>query len=640
MFKINLPSKSFTKTINLSFDLLKFIILLIPFLFTHYTTLAQYQVGQSIYGDTTNYGLGKEVFLSGDGKVLAVSSYTSSGIDRRVKIYKRSKCTWVEDVVINVGLTSPKIALSNDGKVIVIGLSNRSANNLGEAGAIFVFENINDDWSILGSPIIGTIKNGGIGRNVSISGDGKTIAYDYKYSNDNTAGRTQIFKLLNNNWVQIGDDIVGENTDDALSRSAGKKRLNFSYDGTKVAVGSPGGNNPDGTKKTGYVRIFEYSNNSWKQIGTTIYGDHFEEYSGISTSLSHMGNVIAIGRISCYEEPSFKTVRGGVKIFEFKNDNWIQVGQMIQAKSNEKFDNPSISLSADGSIIAVGVEDAGAPDTQSDPLGGGVNIYKIINSVWTKICGPIVGKSGDLYANTVSLSDDGSIVAVTAQGNSDNGYNSSGMVQVFNVRNVINTVNDCEFFTWTDGVTYYESNNTAKDTFITSDGCDSVVTLNLTITKVNADVTVVDESTLRAQAAESGTTYQWLNCADLKPISGETNATFTATSSGEYAVEVTFNNCVKKSECFTISSKADINVLKSNYKIQLFPNPTSDKLILSLEGIERADISLTDIHGKVILHKLGLFDKDFISLSNLESGIYFVKVKTSEFSKEIRVIKQ
>ena len=639
MFKINLPNKIFTKTINLSFDLMKFIILLIPFLFSHYTTLAQYQVGQSIYGDTTNYGLGKEVFLSGDGKVLAVSSYNSSGIDRRVKIYKRSKCTWVEDVVINVGSSTPKIALSNDGKVIVIGLSDRTANDLGYAGAIFVFENINDDWSILGSPIIGTIKNGGIGRNVSISGDGKTIAYDYKYSNDNTAGRTQIFKLLNNNWVQIGDDIVGENTDDALSRSAGKKRLNFSYDGTKVAVGSPGGNNPDGTKKTGYVRIFEYSNNSWKQIGTTIYGANFEEYSGISTSLSHMGNVIAIGRNFCYE-PDFTTVRGGVKIFEFKNDNWIQVGQMIQAKSNERFDNPSISLSADGSIIAVGVDDAGVLGTPSDPLGGGVNIYKIINSVWTKICGPIAGKSGDKYANTVSLSDDGSIVAVTAQGNSDNGYNGSGMVQVFNVRNVIKTVNDCEFFTWTDGVTYYESNNTAKDTFITSDGCDSVVTLNLTITKVNADVTVVDESTLRAQAAESGTTYQWLNCADLKPIPGETNATFTATSSGEYAVEVTFNNCVKKSECFTISSKADINVLKSNYKIQLFPNPTSDKLILSLEGIERADISLTDIHGKVILHKLGLFDKDFISLSNLESGIYFVKVKTSEFSKEIRVIKQ
>ena len=296
----------------------------------------------------------------------------------------------------------------------------------------------------------------------------------------------------------------------------------------------------------------------------------------------------------------------------------------------DKYAKTKCSISSDGSIVAIGTYDWNSP----------VNVFKNINGVWTKLCEHINGDAtGDYFGYSISLSDSGDILAIGAYSNDFNG-NTSGQVKVFNVRNVINTVNDCEFFTWTDGVTYYESNNTAKDTFITSDGCDSVVTLNLTITKVNADVIVVDELTLRAQAAESGTTYQWLNCADLKPIPGETNATFTATSSGEYAVEVTFNNCVKKSECFTISSKADINVLKSNYKIQLFPNPTSDKLILSLEGIERADISLTDINGKVILHKLGLFDKDFISLSNLESGIYFVKVKTSEFSKEIRVIKQ
>ena len=614
MFKINLPNKIFTETKNQDFNLMKFIIFLIPFLFSHNTSLAQYQVGQDLYGDSAQDRFGNEVSISGDGKVMAIGSSGSSGNDRYCKIYKKSNCVWVEDVKINVGLEGVRLALSNDGSRIVIGVPSKGAPSMGSAGAVYVFDNINDDWNLVGSPIIGEIYNAYFGSVVSISGDGKIIACDYSYSKEKD-GRTEIFELINNNWVQIGDDIVGENTEDAAIITSKSERLALSYDGSIVAIGSAGSdaNGPE----SGHVRVFKNINSSWEQVGTNILGTLSSENFGRSVSLSHQGTIIAINAGNS----------GGFKVFEFKDTSWLQVGKPMTL---DKYAKTKCSISSDGSIVAIGTYDWNSP----------VNVFKNINGVWTKLCEPINGDAtGDYFGYSISLSDSGDILAIGAYSNDFNG-NTSGQVKVFNVRNVINTVNDCEFFTWTDGVTYYESNNTAKDTFITSDGCDSVVTLNLTITKVNADVIVVDELTLRAQAAESGTTYQWLNCADLKPIPGETNATFTATSSGEYAVEVTFNNCVKKSECFTISSKADINVLKSNYKIQLFPNPTSDKLILSLEGIERADISLTDIHGKVILHKLGLFDKDFISLSNLESGIYFVKVKTSEFSKEIRVIKQ
>ena len=42
-------------------------------------------------------------------------------------------------------------------------------------------------------------------------------------------------------------------------------------------------------------------------------------------------------------------------------------------------------------------------------------------------------------------------------------------------------INECDSYTWIDGVTYTESNYTAKKTLTTAAGCDSVVTLNLTI---------------------------------------------------------------------------------------------------------------------------------------------------------------
>ena len=401
----------------------------------------------------------------------------------------------------------------------------------------------------------------------------------------------------------------------ALTITGKSERLALSYDGSIVAIGSAGGdaNGPE----SGLVRVFKNINSSWEQLGANIFGTQTRENFGRSVSLSHQGTIIAIAADNS----------GGFNVFEFKDTSWSQVGQPMTVK---QYAWTKCSISSDGSIVAIGTYDWNSL----------VNVFKNINGVWTTICEPINGDAtGDYFGFSISLSDSGDILAIGAYFNDFNG-STSGQVKVFNVKNVINDVNDCESYTWTNGVTYYESNYTAKDTFVNSVGCDSVVTLNLSLTKVNTDITIVDKSTLRAQAAESGTTYQWLNCADFEPIPGETNASFTAESLGKYAVDVTFNDCVKRSECYTILSTADMNVLKSNYKIQLFPNPATDKLILLLEGIEHADFLLTDIHGKVILNKFNLFDKDFINISNLQSGIYFAKVITPGFSEVIRIIKR
>jgi|TARA_B110000238_G_scaffold195155_1_gene233990 hypothetical protein len=608
---------------NLNIGIRKSLFLLIS-LFMSSVLTAQYQIGQSLYGDSSTLRFGGEVSLSGDGEVMA-----TSGSGSGVKIYKQSQCAWVEDVVIT-GDGIGDAVLSNNGKRVVIGVPGKGAPSMGDAGAVYVFDNINDDWELVGSPIIGQIFNARFGHDVSISGDGKIIACDYSYAKERD-GRTRIFELINNNWVQIGDDIVGENTDDARSISGRTERLSLSYDGTIVAIGSAGGD--ENGEDAGHVRIFKNMNNSWNQLGVNILGtkgagkSHRGDNFGSSVSLSHQGTIIAIGAPQVDAGGEFGN--GQVKIFEFKDTSWSQVGQPINGDYTSHH-IAKCAISSNGSIIAIGNDDWDAP----------VNVYRNINSVWTKIVEPINGDAqGDYFGRSVSLSDDGSILAIGAPQNDFNG-NDAGQVKVFNVRNVINTITECDSYTWTDGVIYNESNNTAKDTFVNLVGCDSVVTLNLTITNVNAGVANVDESTLRAQAAEPGTTYQWLNCADFEPIPGETNATFTSESSGKYAVDVTFNDCVKRSECYTIKSSAGLNSFHLNNKVKLYPNPTTNNLTISLEGIAIVDLIILDIQGKVILQKSGLFDNDCISLSSLESGIYFAKIMTPEFSKEIRVIKQ
>ena len=93
------------------------------------------------------------------------------------------------------------------------------------------------------------------------------------------------------------------------------------------------------------------------------------------------------------------------------------------------------------------------------------------------------------------------------------------------------------------------------------------------------------------------------------------------------------------SDCVTTSS-VGIDALDTQYGIQLFPNPTTNDLTISLEGIDVVDIFIVDIQGKILLQKSCLFDQERINLSGYVAGTYFVKIMTPEGSREIRVIKQ
>ena len=83
-----------------------------------------------------------------------------------------------------------------------------------------------------------------------------------------------------------------------------------------------------------------------------------------------------------------------------------------------------------------------------------------------------------------------------------------------------------------------------------------------------------------------------------------------------------------------------LDALDTQYAIQLFPNPTTNDLTISLEGINVVDIVIIDINGKILLERSGLFDQDRINLSGYVAGNYFVKIMTVEGGSEIRFTKQ
>ena len=110
----------------------------------------------------------------------------------------------------------------------------------------------------------------------------------------------------------------------------------------------------------------------------------------------------------------------------------------------------------------------------------------------------------------------------------------------------------CDSLVW-NGVNY-TSSGIYNQTLTNVSGCDSVVTLDLGIIAVDTSVSyAISTSTLTALAINA--TYQWLDCNNNNtPIIGETNQSFSPTSNGSYAVEVTQNGCAAISSCYTVNN--------------------------------------------------------------------------------------
>jgi PKD repeat protein len=184
----------------------------------------------------------------------------------------------------------------------------------------------------------------------------------------------------------------------------------------------------------------------------------------------------------------------------------------------------------------------------------------------------------------------------------------------------------CDSYTWIDGHTYTQSNNTASMTLQNQNGCDSTVTLDLTINTVNNTIIQLDPST--AQAEASNATYQWLDCANgFVEFAGETGQTFQCQGACyfEVAVLVTENGCSDTSDC-VILNVLDLNDNTTQESVTVYPNPTSKTLNINglhtLAEIRRIDV--TDYNGRLVKSLDQIITT--IDVSNLADGIYFLNI--------------
>lgn len=306
------------------------------------------------------------------------------------------------------------VAISGNGNIVVIGaIANDGNGSL--SGHVRVFEKVGAAWTQIGNDIDGEFADDRFGFSVAINDAGTIIAAGANRNDGNgaQAGHVRVFENIGGTWTQIGSDIDGEAADDRFGAS-----VSLNASGNILAVGA---DLNDGAASTaGHVRVFENIGGTWTQIGSDIDGEAADNFSGTSVSLNDAGDIVAIG---AFGNNSFA---GHVRVYQNSGGTWTQVGTDIDGENGGDRSGNSISINGTGTILAIGA-------FLNDGQRGHVRVYENSGGTWTQVGTDIDGEnSGDRAGSSVSINNDGTIVAIGAVANDGGGLGlSSGHVRVF-----------------------------------------------------------------------------------------------------------------------------------------------------------------------------------------------------------------
>ncbi|MDD7887974.1 T9SS type A sorting domain-containing protein [Flavivirga sp. 57AJ16] len=253
------------------------------------------------------------------------------------------------------------VSLSNNGTIVAIGATSNSDNGEG-AGHVRIYKNVADNWIQIGSDIDGQAAQDMSGYAVSLSKDGDVVAIGAigNDSNGRDSGHVRIYENINGNWTQLGYNIDGDAAGDRSGFS-----VSLSGDGNIVAIGAIGNdsNGPD----TGQVRVYENINNVWTKIGSGIQGETAGDKLGTSVSLSGAGDIVAVGAVR-------NNKKGYICIYQKIAGDWFKLhnNTILGEQANDGFGD-AVSLSHDGNIAAVGA----MYNTSNGIDAGHVSVYSL-----------------------------------------------------------------------------------------------------------------------------------------------------------------------------------------------------------------------------------------------------------------------
>jgi hypothetical protein len=263
----------------------------------------------------------------------------------------------------------------------------------------------------IGVTLEGEMGGDQFGTAVSLSSSGSRVVIGAPFNNatGNDAGHARVFERSGNTWTQMGVDLDGDVAEDRFGGAVA-----MADNGARIAVGSY--LNDGGDTNSGEVKVFEWSGTAWTQVGANIYGGKGRG-AGAAVAINATGTRVVTGG------PGVGSTTGEVRIYEYTGGAWTQMGNTI---SGTLENGTSVTMSDNGSRIALGL-----PSAAGSSKPGSVQVYDWNGSVWVQVGATLDGEAiVDNFGAALSLSSDGSVLAVGAPGN-DGGGSGAGHVRVF-----------------------------------------------------------------------------------------------------------------------------------------------------------------------------------------------------------------
>lgn len=363
---------------------------------------AQFQIGNDIDGETFGDRSGSAISMPNNTTIAigAPRNDDNGGSSGHVRVYSYIGSEWTQkgsdiDGDAAGDLFGSTVSMP-DENTVAIGAPENNENGT-VAGMVKIFEWSGSDWTQKGASILGDIPTeffGDIfGSSVSMP-SANTIAVGAPWNNANgfRAGQVKIFDWDGNAWVQRGADIYdgaasysgsivsmpSENVvaiaSQGGSNAAGHVRV-FEWDGTQwlqrgdnivgevsgdlsgdaismpdentLAIGAE--NNDGGAPDSGHVRIFEWYGNAWTQKGSDIDGAIEGDKSGNAVSMPD-ANTIAIGS-SLNDDNGMMS--GHTRVFVWDGSDWVQQGASIAGEASQDQSGHSVVM-PDANTLAIG----------------------------------------------------------------------------------------------------------------------------------------------------------------------------------------------------------------------------------------------------------------------------------------------
>ncbi|MGC4021764.1 MAG: MBG domain-containing protein [Cyclobacteriaceae bacterium] len=254
-------------------------------------------------------GLGTSISISADGNTVVAGSPTDNNNVGSAWVFRRINSTWNQQGTKLIGSNyvgqsgipgqgpvgqGNSVSISADASTIAIG----GPSDTGGYGAIWIFTNVNGIWTP-GQKIAATTTTSGLGKSISLSADGSTLAAGSNGNNNN--GGTRIFTRLGNSWNEQAVLIHSGDNDFSQGRS-----VSLSADGKSLAVGQY--KYFDIVSGAGYggVRLyyFDINSNTWKEFTGANFLTQSQPYdnpgegAGKSVSLSANGHHLITGGLN------------------------------------------------------------------------------------------------------------------------------------------------------------------------------------------------------------------------------------------------------------------------------------------------------------------------------------------------------